>query len=88
MIYKIEKMLRKLGEKRQRLRAVQSLASLQDSILSDALDGGGANKVLDDMVDVYIYLEMLKIIYDITDAEFKLLTRYKVDKTLNELNRR
>lgn len=84
---KVERILRLCGEKKQRLRAVKALTSLQESLLSNALDGGGTSKVLDDIVDVYIYLEQLKIIYDFTDSEINWHVKYRLEKTLDDLRR-
>ena len=84
---KIDKILRHFGPKRQKIKAAKQLASLQDAILEEALGGGSTMRILDEMTEAYIYLEQVKVMLDITDEEFDMLVRYKIDKIVDSFRR-
>ncbi len=84
---KIDKIIRHFGPKRQKIKAAKQLASLQEAILDEALGGGGTVRVLDELTEAYIYLEQMKVLFDITDDEFDMLVRYKIDKIVDSFRR-
>ena len=79
----IDRMVRQCGHKKIKMRSVQAMARLQDTVIGSTFGGVTDSRVLDDLTDLYICLQTLKVVYDITDQEFEMLTRYKIEKMVD-----
>lgn len=81
----IDFLVRKFGIRTVKLRSIQVWASLQDAVIGSVFEHSTDSRILDDLTEAYIYLQMLKVIYDITDEEFDMLVRYKIEKKVEAL---
>lgn len=66
--YKVlEKAIRHFGKSAQKNMLFEEMAELQKEICKEKRGFGNMHSIVEEMADVYIVLEQLKIIYGITD---------------------
>lgn len=80
----IQKILNHYGMKHQSLKCAEEMAELQVLILQDANSDYKKVPIVDiveEVADVYIMLEQVKMIYHITDDDIKRIVDYKLKRT-------
>ena len=74
----------RLGERNQIVKCVEELSELQQVLckLLSADDGGVTlDKVIEEMADVEIMLNQIKIILDIPESDIETMKNYKIMRT-------
>ena len=79
------KILSNLGEKHQKIKAIEELNELGTEIAKDLNGQGDVEKIIDELADAWIMLEQLRLIYpDVSDRiNYKinrLIERYELEK--------
>ena len=80
----IQKILNHYGMEHQSLKCAEEMAELQVLILQDANSDYKKVPIVDiveEIADVYIMLEQVKLIYHITDDDIKRIVDYKLKRT-------
>jgi hypothetical protein len=77
------KILSNLGEKHQKIKAIEELNELGTEIAKDLNGQGDVEKIIDELADAWIMLEQLRLIYpDVSGrVDFKikrLIERFKL----------
>ncbi len=71
----LEKLIEKFGKDNQKMKAIEELSELMKEIAKDNRAG-----IVEEMIDVYIMLEQIALIYNITDDEQMKMQQVKFDR--------
>lgn len=81
------KLIKHFGARNIKLKAVQALARLQDSVLKNTLGGGSVSDIVNDMAELQIYSELLLLVYDIEDSEVQRAVSRKMERLMDRVKR-
>ena len=75
------------GSYYQKLKTIEELNELTLAIIQDTnkLKGNHFN-IVEEIADVYVMLEQLKLIYGLSDEEIGFMVEYKIKRTLERIN--
>ena len=73
------------GEDMQQNIAVEEMAELTKEIIKHKRGADNKYNLLEEIADVYIMLEQLRIIYDISLIDMLEMRQYKIDRLFNRL---
>ncbi|CAM9144246.1 hypothetical protein MYMA111404_03705 [Mycoplasma marinum] len=80
---KIKQILESSNDKSQVLQAVEELAELSQALIKNVnRNKDNIDDITQEMADVFIMLEQLKLIYKIDDQELKKQMEFKVNRYL------
>ena len=74
------------GEHKQILKALEEMAELQTAILHAINGKGSVSHVREEIADVAVCLEYLKIIFNLTDGELAERAEGKLERELGRIN--
>ena len=72
--------IKKYGEKLQLTVAIEELSELQKEICKVLRGNGSKENLTEEIADVYIMLEQLKLIIGIPNKSIELVSNFKVDR--------
>lgn len=75
----------KYGESKQLIKAIEELAELQQAICRVFCDRGDEDNIIEEIVDVEIMLEQVKMIFDIPEEIIEEVKIQKVERLENRL---
>ena len=75
-----EDAIKKWGEYMQTQMAIEECAELIDALCKSNRGRNNKKDVLNEMVDVYIMIEQLFVLYDFSIEEFREQFKYKIDR--------
>ena len=88
LVHDIKKILLHYGPESQKEKAMEELIELKNELFSDVY---GSHSELSDIkqevADVYVMLEQIKMIYRFTDTEVVEIMRSKVDRQLRRMEK-
>ena len=84
---KIEQILRRYGCKAQLVKAAEELAELQLILLQDHNKNFiyDVTEIYEELADVYIMLEQIKLIYCINESELNGEIEYKLNRQIKRI---
>lgn len=74
----LESALKVFGKKHQEIKVCEELGELQAEIFKSIKDKGDRKKILEELADVEIVLNYVKMIYDISEVELSAQKAVKV----------
>ncbi len=81
------KIINHFGAEKQRLKAIEELTELSEALIKDITKGGYAPYVLEEMSDVWIMLNQIKLMYGFSDAKIQEVAEQKIERTLEIIER-
>ena len=75
-----EAAIAKYGESKQLVKAMEELAELQQSICRVFCDRGNEDNIIEEIADVEIMLEQVKMIFDIPEEIIETVKMQKVER--------
>jgi predicted house-cleaning noncanonical NTP pyrophosphatase (MazG superfamily) len=81
------KIINHFGAEKQRLKAVEELAELQEVLIKDINKGGFAPYILEEVADVWIMINQIKLMYGFTDAQINEIAEDKIERTFSLMER-
>lgn len=85
---KLVMIIKSHGVKGQKVKAVEELSELQIAILNDVNKGLNCrNNIIEEIADVMVMIEQLKIIYEIPDPVIEFAMNEKVDREIRRIER-
>lgn len=84
---KIEKIVEHFGIRNQKTKAVEELSELTLAVMHDINGKTNRENVVEEVADVYIMLKQLEEIYHIQPVELQKQVTYKVDRTMQRVER-
>ena len=85
---KVAEILRHYGDKHQMQKACEELAELQCEILKFLNKKGSLNSIFDEMIDVIIMVEQLKIMLPVSTAQIDKHIDFKLDRTIERMRKK
>ena len=82
----IEEILAHYGLDNQIHKALEELSELSCAILKNINKNAPKQNILEEMADVYIMLEQLKIIYSFDNETLDDVIYYKIQRTIERMN--
>lgn len=76
-----EEIIKKFGEEKQIIVAIEELSELQKALCKYLRNGELTYNLLEEMADVKIIIEELKIIFDIDDSQIESEINKKLERT-------
>lgn len=81
----LERVIKHYGEKAQMIVAIEEMSELTKALTKDMRGSINKDHITEEMADVYICLEQLKIIHGITDDALDMWIRWKLERTEQKL---
>lgn len=89
MIEKLKMIIKSHGVKGQKVKAVEELSELQVAILNDVNKGLNCrSNIVEEIADVMVMIEQLKIIYEIPDPVIEFAMNEKIDREIRRIERK
>lgn len=85
---KAAKILEHYGNKHQMQKTCEELAELQCEILKFLNKKGSLNNIFDEMVDVIVMVEQLKIMLPVSTAQIDKHIDFKLDRTIERMRKK
>ena len=82
---KLEAIIEYFGENNQKVKAVEELSELIKELTKDINGDGNANNILEELVDCWIMINQLQMIYGFTLYSINELAKYKVNRTMERI---
>lgn len=79
------KIFEHFGYEKQRRKLVEEVNELNDEILLFEKGNGDIKKIKEELADTFILLNQFKRYYEIKDEELLLVTRAKINRTLERI---
>ena len=83
----LEKILNYYGYEAQTIQAIEEMAELSKELCKYLNGRGKSEKVIEEMADVQIMLNQLKLLFYVEDDELEKEMQYKVARTLGRINK-
>jgi uncharacterized protein YabN with tetrapyrrole methylase and pyrophosphatase domain len=80
---KIKEMIDMYGVEQQKLKCLEEMSELSKELLKNIQGKDNDNLVIDEVKDVYITLEVMKYLYNITDEDIRANTEHKIQRALD-----
>jgi hypothetical protein len=77
-----KKLIAKYGELHQKIKTIEELSELIQALVKDI--SNQENNVIEEMADVELMLDQLKVIYNVSQYDINLIKREKAEKALNK----
>lgn len=74
---KLKEIIKVYGEHNQELKAIEEMAELTKAILK-----GNVNDIKEEMADVWVMLQQLQIIYNVSNLQIENIANSKIERTL------
>lgn len=81
----IKRILFHYGNEHQKRKAMEELQELRDAIALELLELDTREHVLEEIADVLVMIEQLKLIYHITDTETQEVIDFKIKRQLKRI---
>lgn len=81
----ITKILKHYDPWQQRLKAIEELTELTEVLIKDTNKGVDRENIIDEIADVYIMLEQIKMIYHVDALELDNQINKKIERQLNRI---
>lgn len=85
LVHNIKRILANYGDRNQKKKALEELGELSLAIMDEMYCEGSREHIKEEIADVYVMLEQLKMIYHITDMEVLEVMEYKVNRQLGRI---
>ena len=79
------KALEKFGSISELIITVEELSELQKEVTKQLRNEGKMENLVEEMADVYIVMEYLKLIFAINDEDIKTEIAFKIDRLMSRL---
>lgn len=79
------KALEKFGSISELIITVEELSELQKEVTKQLRNEGKVENLIEEMADVYIVMEYLKLIFAINDEDIKTEIAFKIDRLMSRL---
>ena len=79
------KALEKFGSISELIITVEELSELQKEVTKQLRNEGKMENLVEEMADVYIVMEYLKLIFAINDEDIKTEIAFKIDRLISRL---
>lgn len=79
------KALEKFGSISELIITVEELSELQKEVTKQLRNEGKIENLVEEMADVYIVMEYLKLIFAINDEDIKTEIAFKIDRLMSRL---
>ena len=79
------KALEKVGSISELIITVEELSELQKEVTKQLRNEGKMENLVEEMADVYIVMEYLKLIFAINDEDIKTEIAFKIDRLMSRL---
>ena len=79
------KTLEKFGSISELIITVEELSELQKEVTKQLRNEGKMENLVEEMADVYIVMEYLKLIFAINDEDIKTEIAFKIDRLMSRL---
>jgi len=77
--------IKNYGIQHQKLKAIEELTELSQAIVKDLLKEDVIDNIIEEIADVYVMLEQLKIIYNIKEQKINNIASQKIERTLKKI---
>jgi len=84
---KIAEILKHYGSKHQMQKCCEELAELQCELLKYLNKKGSLNNIFDEMIDVIIMVEQLKLILPVSTKQIDKHINFKLDRTMERMKK-
>lgn len=84
---KIAAILKNYGSKHQMQKCCEELAELQCELLKYLNKKGSLNNIFDEMIDVIIMVEQLKLILPVSTKQIDKHINFKLDRTMERMKK-
>ena len=81
----IENALEKWGSMSELVVTIEELSELQKEVTKQIRNQGKMENLVEEMADVYIVMEYLKLIFAINDEDIKTEIAFKIDRLMSRL---
>ena len=81
----IENALDKWGSMSELVVTIEELSELQKEVTKQIRNEGKMENLVEEMADVYIVMEYLKLIFAINDEDIKTEIAFKIDRLMSRL---
>lgn len=81
----IKRILFHYGNEHQKRKAMEELQELRDAIALELLELDTREHIIEEIADVMVMIEQLKLIYHITDDEIQKVIDFKVKRQLERI---
>ena len=85
LVHNIKRILANYGDRNQKKKDLEELGELSLAIMDEMYCEGSREHIKEEIADVYVMLEQLKMIYHITDMEVLEVMEYKVNRQLGRI---
>ena len=76
-----KKLIAKYGELHQKIKTIEELSELIQALVKDI--SNQENNVIEEMADVELMLDQLKVIYNVSQYDINLIKREKAERALS-----
>ena len=83
---KLKDIIKHYGELHQKGKAHEELGELKDELIYDIATHQNKQRVFEEMADVYVMLDQLKIIYNISNMDIQVEMNKKVNRQLKRIS--
>lgn len=86
-IHDIKRILVHYGKESQKTKTIEELCELEHAIFGESMGLDTRKHVIEELSDVIVMLEQLKIIYRITDAEIEEVVNFKIRRQIERIKK-
>lgn len=79
----LKEIINHYGYESQKAMLFEEMAELQKEVCKELRGKGDIQHIAEELADVYIMLQQMQLIYDITDEQIERVVQKKIERTLD-----